>query len=206
MAKIVPTELAVSAKQLVFWAMIAAVVAVVIFLCGVLVGQGMPRRDNNSGSLGRVPDAAGRVELAVPGENSDFQGSAGSTLQRLSYFDRLHSSEPVTETFSRQILPPGGEAEPQLEEEPVSLARLVDRPTGLPFFLEITALRVEVEAYGVVTGLRTKGYPAFVEPSLDGPVAMYRVRIGPYAERVQVEEVRDRLETEELFNPWVVQP
>ncbi|MBM64471.1 MAG: hypothetical protein CL484_16100 [Acidobacteria bacterium] len=206
MAKIVPTELAVSAKQLVFLVMIAAVVAVVVFLCGVLVGQGMPRRDSNAGSLGRLPDAAGRIELAVPGENSDFQDPAGSSLQRLSYFERLHSSEPVAETFSQQTLLPARGAEPQLEEGAVSLARLADRPTGSPVFLQITTLRVEAEAYGVVTELRTKGYPAFVEPLLDGPVAMYRVRTGPYAERVQAEQAQDRLETEELFNPWVVQP
>ena len=52
-----PTESAPSAKQLVFLAMTATVVAVIVFLCGVLVGRGMPAR----GAPGTVATQAAPV-------------------------------------------------------------------------------------------------------------------------------------------------
>ena len=50
------TESAPSAKQLVFLAMVATAVAVIVFLCGVLVGRGVPlRRGGVAGALEALP-------------------------------------------------------------------------------------------------------------------------------------------------------
>ena len=38
------------------------------------------------------------------------------------------------------------------------------------------------------------------------PARSTRVRVGPYADRSEADRVRDRLDTEEQFEPWVVRP
>ena len=82
-----------------------------------------------------------------------------------------------------------------------------DGSPGVSFFLQVTALRGGVEAREVAASLAAKGYPAFVvDPAPAALVAMYRVRVGPYTERAVAEETRRRLETEERFKPWVIQP
>ena len=56
-------------------------------------------------------------------------------------------------------------------------------------------------------GLVAKGYPAVVvDPALGAPVAVYRVRVGPFADRGEADAVRDRLDTEEPFTPFVIAP
>mgnify|MGYP001287007071 CR=1 FL=1 len=204
MTKSIPTEIAPSAKHLVFLVMIAAVVAVIIFLCGVLVGQGMPRRVSDSGVNGPVQDVVAPVEVAVP---EMTPGPQGSSLDDLSYYNRLHSVGPVSEMLSKQSGVSNGERGFEVGESSGLPVGPVDGSPGVSFFLQVTALRGGVEAREVAALLAAKGYPAFVvDPVPAALVAMYRVRVGPYTERAVAEETRRRLETEERFKPWVIQP
>ena len=204
MTKSIPTEIALSAKHLVFLVMIAAVVAVIIFLCGVLVGQGMPRRVSDSGVNGPVQDVVAPVEVAVP---EMTPGPQGSSLDDLSYYNRLHSVGPVSEMLSKQSGVSNGERGFEVGESSGLPVGPVDGSPGVSFFLQVTALRGGVEAREVAALLAAKGYPAFVvDPVPAALVAMYRVRVGPYTERAVAEETRRRLETEERFKPWVIQP
>ena len=207
MAKSTPTEMAPSAKHLVFSVMIAAVVAVVIFLCGVLVGQGMPRRVSYSGVNITSQGFVAPVEVTNSGMTADPNSPLRSPLDDLSYYGRLHSLGPVSEILSKQFGVSNRERGFEVGEGLGIPVGSVDGLPGLSFFLQVTALRGGVEAREVAASLTAKGYPAFVvDPAPATLVAMYRVRVGPYAERAAAEETRRRLETEERFRPWVIQP
>ena len=113
-----PTESAPSAKQLVFLAMTATVVAVIVFLCGVLVGRGMPAR----GAPGTVatqaaPSGAG-TRFGVPEIAADPEAARGSPLDALSYFDRLSRTDAAPEP----LVAPAGELASELETAPSSPA------------------------------------------------------------------------------------
>ena len=55
-------------------------------------------------------------------------------------------------------------------------------------------------------GLVASGYLAFVvAPAADAPVAVFRVRVGPYADRAEAEAAGRRLEAEQRLKPWVIQ-
>lgn len=207
MAKSIPSEMAPSAKQLVFWVMIAAFVAVSIFLCGVLVGQGMPRRDDNSSRNEPIRDGIVPIDIAVPVGPSGSKGSNNLHLDELSYFTRLHSTGPVSETLSEQTSRSNGS---QGHDFGAGSARALSSSDGSPsgsFFLQVTALRGRSEAREVAAALAAGGYPAFVvHPAPGAPVAMHLVRVGPYADRAAAEVMSRRLEAEERFKPWVVQP
>ena len=202
-----PSEAAPSAKQLVFLVMMATVVAVIVFLCGVLVGRGAPvRRVAGSGATEAAPGGTGPVEFGVPEIAPDRQADPGSPLDALSYFDRLSSIEPSSET----LVAPAGEVEPEsgaVPSPPGPLAGVGEPAAAAAFVVQITALRSGEEARAVAAGLVAKGYPAFVvDPTPGAPVAVFRVRVGPYVEQGAAETASDRLETEEQFTPFVIQP
>ena len=70
--------------------------------------------------------------------------------------------------------------------------------------MQVAALRAADAAEEFAGRLLAKGFPAYVvEPAPEGPVAMYRVRVGPYADRGEAERVRRRLEQEEQLAPWI---
>ncbi len=89
-----PSESAPSAKQLVFLAMMATVVAVIVFLCGVLVGRGMPSRAAGTVATGAALSGAG-VGFGVPEIAPDPEAAQGAPLDALSYFDRLSRIDPA---------------------------------------------------------------------------------------------------------------
>ncbi|MDA1092789.1 MAG: SPOR domain-containing protein [Acidobacteria bacterium] len=232
------SESAPSAKQLVFLAIMATVVAVIVFLCGVLVGRGVP--------VTRAPGAAasdllaadhGQVamsELGGPGEFDELDelgepepgtagGDSSSALADLSYFERLNGTESVEESHTLRAdetaasapddevvadatSPASNEAIP--EPPPVAVVEEEAAPATAPglFVLQVTALRERDEANRVANDLVASGYPAFVvAPADDAPVAVFRVRVGPYEERAEAEEAQRRLEEEQRLRPWVIQ-
>ena len=79
-------------------------------------------------------------------------------------------------------------------------------PAGeaVPYTVQVAALRAADAAEEFAGRLLAKGYPAYVvEPAPDGPVSMYRVRVGRYADHDEAERVRRRLEQEEQLTPWI---
>ena len=199
------SESAPSAKQLVFLAMMATVVAVIVFLCGVLVGRGMPARRGPGTVVTQAAPLGDGTSFGGPEIAQDPEAARGSPLQDLSYFDRLSRTEAEPEA----LFAPTQEPVTELGDE-ASLAappRAADVPIiGASFDVQVTALRSEDEARTIAAGLVTKGYPAHVvEPTPGAPGAVYRVRVGPYPERSDAATVRDRLTTEEHFTPFVIQ-
>ena len=198
-----PSESAPGAKQLVFLAMMATVVAVIVFLCGVLVGRGMPaRRVPGTVATQAAPSGAGTLEFGLPEIVPGPKAAGGSPLDALSYFDRLSRTDATEETLAV----PGGEAGAAPSSPGGEVAAGVPAPAG-SWVVQVTALRDGDEARTVVAGLVAKGYPALlVDPAPGAPTPFYRVRVGPYTDQSQADTVRDRLETEEPFTPVVIPP
>jgi cell division septation protein DedD len=200
-----PSELAPSAKQLVFLAMMATLVAVIVFLCGVLVGRGMPaRRAQGSEAIQAVPSSAG-TRISGPEITQDPEVARGSPLEALSYFDRLIRADAEPET----LVESAEKIAPELGADSSSRASRATAgvPTAASFVVQVTALRSNDEARTVAAELAAKGYPArVIDPTPGAPDGVYRVRLGPYADRSEADTVRERLETEEQLTPFVIQP
>ena len=224
MAPNASSDVAPNAKQLVFLFMAATVVAVVVFLCGVLVGRGVPLRPVGAqapvgvASTPRYDDRPAVIERMSREPSAAAAESAG-----LTYPERLESTGPIdeplrstegsaTEGSSQPIEPPSALGEP-LDDEGVATMPDPAPPVSAPaasgrgaegFKIQVGAYRVRGAAQQVANALTSKGFPAYVlEPSSDAPIAVYRVRVGPYAERGEAERVRQRLEQEEQFKVWV---
>jgi cell division septation protein DedD len=70
--------------------------------------------------------------------------------------------------------------------------------------VQVVALQDRAVATSLVTRLTGKGYPAFLVTSAAGSVPrMYKVQVGRYNDRREAEQVRQRLEKEEQFKPWI---
>jgi len=98
-------EIQLNGKQLVFLFMTATVVAVVIFLCGVMVGRGVPAQRSGTVLAGEGADPTTSDEAradaaadaaATPTSASSPSASASSRLG-LTYPKRLEEPEPVAE-------------------------------------------------------------------------------------------------------------
>jgi cell division septation protein DedD len=192
-------EIHLSGKQLVFLFMATTVVSVVIFLCGVLVGRGVQASRAAEGAVLPGAAAAGAAEGTMAGLASGEPAgepppAASEAEEDLSYHRRLESDGPASE---RLLLP-----EPPQPAPAPARADTAAEVEGL--VVQVTALRDGAAARALAERLRGKGYPAFVlDPAPGAPAAVYRVRVGPYRERQEAEQVMHRLEREEQFKPII---
>jgi DedD protein len=108
-------EIQLNGKQLVFMFMAVTVVAVVIFLCGVMVGRGVrpPRATGTpDASLETPADPTAPVQAAPVTSDSiasaaGAAGGAGTTAtnpEKLTYSDRLGSPTSAPETLREPVL------------------------------------------------------------------------------------------------------
>jgi hypothetical protein len=206
------SESAPSAKQLVFLVMMATVAAIIVFLCGVLVGRGGGEvvQFNELG-----PERAGVFGIGELEPALDVETDAASPLDGLTYINRLSGTDPAPERdlTRTEVVPAveiaGNAVPPERLDAATPVAReraLAVSRDAVSFVVQVTALRGADEAHAVAAGLVARGYPAFVvDPERGAPAAVYRVRVGPYQDRAEAETVRLRLETEEQFKPWVLQ-
>ena len=202
-------EIQLNGKQLVFLFMAVTVVAVVIFLCGVLVGRGV-----RTERAGDEPTPAGAVDTVaaaqdVPPASASASGNPPATAnENLSYPNRLGTAQPPAEQL-RQT-PPRPAAAPPAEpaRAPAPAAAAADPPTGEPagsgYAIQVTALRQRAEADNIARRLSGKGYPAYVVAPAEGAPSMFRVRVGKFKDRREAESAKARLEKEEQFKPWIV--
>ena len=96
-------EIQLKGKQLVFLFMAATVVAVVIFLCGVMVGRGVPAR---AASVVASPepasfDTSGAAENLSPVRATSSDPNAPATAREtLTYASLLEDPDPLAETLA----------------------------------------------------------------------------------------------------------
>ena len=225
-------EIQLSGKHLVFLFMAGTVMAVVIFLSGVMVGRGV-RAVRGGESLGT--DAANLAPNGLdanvaaappPPASSATTGQPVTAGEDLSYAERLNAPGPAAEQLQKAEPPePADEeirstpadvaakAEPAVKAPPApktaepaqaAAASSSSEPAGTGFAIQVAALRERAEAERIVKRLAGKGYSAYVLAPAKGTPTVYRVRVGKFKERREADTVAARLQKEEQFKPWIV--
>ena len=223
-------EIQLNGKQLVFLFMASTVVAVVIFLCGVMVGRGVRAQrpaDATEASIDAVTDP---TAVSQPYEREPLTAAIPSNApvasqETLTYPNRLEGREPAEETLKAPAAPtPKAAAAPKVAPAPKSApvaAKLASpvptrapdpatpapnvsrEPVGNGFVVQVAAVNDRREADTIATRLAAKGYPTFVTTPPNGVPKMFRVRIGKYPTRREAETIAARLEKEDQFKPWI---
>jgi cell division septation protein DedD len=201
-------EVQLNNKQLVFFFMAALSIAVVVFLCGVMVGRGVrdatlaaAQNDISAGSIPKAPSAPrlARMEAAAKPE--------------LDYTRRLESDD-VPKRLEPAASPA---AAPARAREPVSppAAKTAPPPAPKPsagtlgaesgaFTIQVVALKTEDAAQSLLSRLRGKNYRAYLEGG-GSDAGLHRVRVGRFSTRAEAENVAARLREEEKFRPYITQ-
>jgi cell division septation protein DedD len=129
-------EIQLNGKQLVFLFMASTVVAVVIFLCGVMVGRGVRVQrpaDANEASVDAASDPTVVTQAPVPAASTAAAptNTPVASQETLTYPDRLEGHEPAEET-----LKPGSIREPGFNAtapKPVAtIAKVAPPPKSAP--------------------------------------------------------------------------
>ena len=218
-------EIQLNGKQLVFMFMAVTVVAVVIFLCGVMVGRGVraPRATEQADAITEsISDPTAALQSpAAPVSDPPSTGASASSQEKLTYADRLGTATPPPETLKEPVAT--DKAAPEVKavsavktptpEPPVPAAVRTPKPatatpkptTGEPggYVVQVAAVKVRSEADTIAKRLASKGFPSFVTSPSAGDARVYRVRVGKYSDRREAETVARRLEKEEQFKPWI---
>jgi cell division protein FtsN len=201
-------EIHLTGKQLVFLFMATTVVSVIIFLCGVLVGRGVPVQTAQDPLVGttataaadpstssQAPPPATEPPAARAEPPSPTPEEAGEDL---TYKKRLEEESAAKESVKpRQPEPPPARPRPAAAPEPPSPA-----PQAGTWVVQVHALRDRNVANGIVQRLTGKGYPAFLVAS-GPPTGTYKVQVGRFKDRDEAARVVERLKKEEQFKPWI---
>ena len=207
-------EIQLNGKQLVFLFMASTVVAVVIFLCGVMVGRGVRAQrpaDATEASVDTVTDPTAVAQPPEPAASSVTTPSNApvASNETLTYPNRLEGHEPPEETLKpgSGIRDSGSVAS---AAKPISAPRNPEPKTGAPseprgngFVVQVAAVNDRREADTIAKRLAAKGYPSFVTTPARGVPKTFRVRIGKYPTRREAETIASRLEKEDQFKPWI---
>ena len=222
-------EIQLNGKQLVFVFMAATVVAVVIFLSGVMVGRAVPESVALAASAEQAPvDALGLMaDESAPLVAAPTEGPVAGG-EELDYPRYLEPSERPEESLDPTAADPSVDeavVEPPLVQmieaaapAPAAAvaagavvadsAEAADAALALPpdpggWVVQVAAVSERPAAEAIAADLGGKGYAAFVTtPGASGP-AVFRVRVGTFPDRREAESVAGRLEREEQFRPWV---
>jgi cell division septation protein DedD len=219
-------EIQLRGKQLVFLAMSATVVAVVIFLCGVMVGRGVPTaRQAVAGPIEAdadvlAPPSDTGAPATASGETTDTAGAGPAAPLE---YPELVGEQPPAE----RPLKPSPPARPFAAETAVeradtprrataaraaekdSAARATEKDVAAKtadaggFQVQVAAYQREGDAATVRDRLARKGFPAFVTTATTSAGTWFRVRVGGYDTRNEAQAVATRLKREEQLDPWV---
>ncbi len=207
-------EIQLNGKQLVFLFMATTIVAVVIFLCGVMVGRGV--RTATASTTTEAPPAPPTPEAAPPGDSQTQATTAGAAEKVAAAANPPTALPPAPPPTSEESPAPGsaksgaapppadGAAAPRAANEPASRADPAPsaEQAGEGWIVQVAALGKQAEADTIVQRLKSKGYAAYLLPPPSGG-GMYRVRVGKFKERRDAENVMRRLQKEEHFKPWI---
>ena len=203
-------EIQLNGKQLVFLFMASTVVAVVIFLCGVMVGRGVrAQRPALEAAVEAATDPTSGVTSEVPlAPAAAVTSNAPIAAQEtLTYPSRLEGQEPVVEKLK---VAPARTADAVKPADTVKSPKtspssppLAGEPSGNGFVVQVAAVNDRREAETIATRLAGKGYPSFVTTPPRGAARMFRVRIGKYPTRREAEVIATRLQKEDQFKPWI---
>lgn len=201
-------EIQLSGKQLVFLFMATTVVSIVIFLCGVLVGRGvpsLPAAGGDSTEATALDPAAGDNGLgddaAAPASNQP------TPVEGLTYAARLTEKEPRSEKVASAPPPSAvprddGRTSPAATSAAPAAAATPTAPEG-GFTVQVTALKNKNDADALARRLQSRGYQSYVVAPASGGQVIYKVRVGMNMQRQQADRIMRRLQSEEKFKPWI---
>lgn len=213
-------EIQLNGKQLVFLFMAGTVAAVVIFLCGLMVGRNLhvPRLEAAAATTETVSDPTRPVDDLPPALASTNDGTPPvTTRETLTYPEQLEAPKPVDEPLrddpqtkrAEQVAKAAPEAakpapavakpRPAAAEKPLAAAE----PAGDGWTVQVQAVNSREEAERIARRLNAKNYPAFVTQTGSGNLVKYRIRVGKYPKKQDAETMKTRLERQEQFKPWV---
>jgi cell division protein FtsN len=209
-------EIQLNGKQLVFMFMTATVAAVVIFLCGVMVGRGVNTTRASAVAAVTTEPTVDPTSTTQPAQTSSTDASSAEPvssqedLKELTYAKRLEAPEPPPEPAVEPVVAtpvPAIAEQPKVERPPAvaTTTKAVDpgEPKGNGFVVQVASLKSRGEADAIAKRLSSKGFPSFVTtPGSSGP-KVFRVRVGKYPDRREAETVARKLEKEEQFKPWI---
>ncbi len=189
-------------KQVIFLFVAAAIVGVVIFLCGVLVGRGVPIADVLTGwsqlSAFAVADEVTDEPPAVISTPRREPSASDLADANLTYYRRL-AGVSVDDGL---VAPRRFAASERQPEPPASAQPAPPRPSG--YLVQVSALRERGPAEQLAAYLAARGYTAFVtDPPTGTSVSLYLVRVGAYGTWAEAERVREQLERREGFAPRI---
>ena len=184
-------EIQLNGKQLVFLFMAATVVAVVIFLCGVMVGRGVPQRAGNvtevpiEANLDPTADIQARAAQPPAAASSSSPSSAApiTSGETLTYTERLEEPTPPVETLKAPSETAATSSVPRPAPEPVAEA---PRPVAASPVPASPSAKPPAPAAAAVTAAAT-------EPS---GIPSTALRAGGFV--VQVAAVKDRGEADTI--------
>lgn len=206
-------EIQLNGKQLVFLFILVTFASVVIFLCGVLVGRGAraARGEEPAEISAEVTTPASPQAVPDGGPPAAEPPAPAPEADELSYHKRLQGTDaPKDElkasTSAKTTRPapaqPAPAARTDAAQPPAADAPASGRPGA--WVVQVVALQDRLVATSLVTRLNGKGYPAFLVTTAAGSVPrMYKVQVGRYNDKREAEQIRQRLEKEEQFKPWI---
>ena len=197
-------EVQLNNKQLVFFFMATLAIAVVVFLCGVMVGRGV--RD---AALAAVPNDIAAGTLTPSAEKILAKASTDKPKPNLDYPDRLETGnvqsklETVkSESPETQLRKTRRKTPPSPKPAPVRRAVTIGGAEGA-FAVQVVALTTEDAARSLLSRLKNKNYRAYLEGG--GEAGLHRVRVGRFSTRAEAEKVAQKLRDEERFKPYITQ-
>ncbi len=190
-------EVQLSGKQLVFLFMSAVVLAVVVFLLGVNVGQGVRSSVGDTESTTAEAAVPETLVPADPAPGDKAEKTEKPAEPELSYHEMLVGSAtppPVAEVAPSK---PVAEVAPPKPEATQTAAPLAAAPVAGAgdWFLQMGAYSTRGVADSQAEKLKQLSVPAFVlVPGAGSADKLFKVRVGPYKDRAEAEQVKIRLE------------
>jgi len=179
-------EVQLSGKQLVFLFMSAVVLAVVVFLLGVNVGQGVRSAVGDTES---TTAEATVPETLVPSAPAVGEKAEKPAEPELSYHEMLVGS--ATPPAVAEVAPP----KPEVTATAAPVAAAPPTAGAGDWFLQMGAYSTRGVADSQVEKLKQLSVPAFVLVPVAGSAdKLFKVRVGPYKDRAEAEQIKIRLE------------
>src|SRR5262245_34411776 len=158
-------EIQLNGKQLVFMFMAVTVVAVVIFLCGVMVGRGVraPRAVETADAATEAPiDPTASVQTPAPPSTDGPSSAPGSSQEKLTYADRSSTTTPPPQTLKdpvQEVKPASAVKAPVAEPPPVAPAvKTTTKPAASDaaggFVVQVAAVKERSEADTIAKRLK----------------------------------------------------
>lgn len=199
-------EVQLNNKQLVFFFMATLAIAVVVFLCGVMVGRGVhdatvAAAQNNIAASSGTPAPRMETKPVVSQPKLDYAERLESENESntLEPAKAVSSVSPETVSANKpRTNPPKAPTPPPKRAVPTTFGS-----SEGAFTIQVVALKTEDAAESLLNRLKQKNYRAYLESGEEA--GLHRVRVGRFATRAEAERVARKLQDEERFKPYITQ-